>query len=339
LHRVSSLEGAILNIRHAAAAAFGVAALVTVAGLGFAAAPADPVPAWAFPVNPPPHHDPAPGTPKVEHLPGSTLSYTDTQLDDPFFSVDWFPHEHPVMPQVVASGRKPATWACSFCHLPTGLPGAEGASLAGLPASYIIEQVNEMRAGRRGPAQPKMMSPNGMNREARAVSMDDLNAAAAYFSSLPFHAHVRVVETDIVPKTEPVEVSILAPVTGAGSGTEPLGARIIEVPEDLKRYQFGDPRFLFVAYVPKGSVARGEALVASGDGAAPCRTCHGLDLKGMGLVPGLAGRSPSYLVRQLYDIQHGTRTGPTVAPMLPEVATMTAGDRIAIAAYLASLKG
>ena len=57
----------------------------------------------------------------------------------------------------------------------------------------------------------------------------------------------------------------------------------------------------------------------------------------MGNVPPLAGRSPSYLARQLYDIQHGTRQGPVVVPMLPEVVHMTPGDRIAIVAYLASL--
>jgi cytochrome c553 len=58
----------------------------------------------------------------------------------------------------------------------------------------------------------------------------------------------------------------------------------------------------------------------------------------MGDVPPLAGRSPSYLTRQLYDIQHGTRRGLAVARMLPEVVHITPADRIAIVAYLASLK-
>jgi cytochrome c553 len=43
-------------------------------------------------------------------------------------------------------------------------------------------------------------------------------------------------------------------------------------------------------------------------------------------------------VRQLYDIQHGTRTGAAVDPMRPEVAAMTDENRLNIAAYLASLK-
>jgi cytochrome c553 len=55
-------------------------------------------------------------------------------------------------------------------------------------------------------------------------------------------------------------------------------------------------------------------------------------------VPALAGRSPSTIVRQLYDIQHGTRGGPAVDPMKPEVANMTDENRVDVAAYLASLK-
>jgi cytochrome c553 len=78
--------------------------------------------------------------------------------------------------------------------------------------------------------------------------------------------------------------------------------------------------------------------VESGNGAAACTSCHGAHLKGDGNVPGLAGRSPSEIVRQLYDIQHGTRGGDAVAPMKPEVANITDEKRIDIAAYLASLK-
>jgi cytochrome c553 len=110
------------------------------------------------------------------------------------------------------------------------------------------------------------------------------------------------------------------------------------MPEDLDRIELRDPSLGFVAYVPKGAIAKGKKLVDSGNGAFPCASCHGEDLKGSGDVPGLAGRSPSGLVRQLYDIQYGTRTGPAVDLMKPEVATMTDESRVYIAAYLASLK-
>ncbi len=68
-----------------------------------------------------------------------------------------------------------------------------------------------------------------------------------------------------------------------------------------------------------------------------CAVCHGADLKGMGPVPGLAGRSPSYLARQLYDMQQRARKGVWTELMMPVVANLTSDDLIAIGAYTASL--
>jgi cytochrome c553 len=58
----------------------------------------------------------------------------------------------------------------------------------------------------------------------------------------------------------------------------------------------------------------------------------------MDLVPGIAGRSPSYLVRQLYDFQQHSRQGSAGAPMAPVVEKLSHNDMIALAAYIASLK-
>ena len=68
-----------------------------------------------------------------------------------------------------------------------------------------------------------------------------------------------------------------------------------------------------------------------------CATCHGAGLKGLGNVPSIAGRSPSYIVRQLYDIQNGVRSGPATQLMKQPVAKLTLDDMIAIAAYTSSL--
>ena len=305
----------------------------------FAAATNDPPPPWAFPVNPPKHADATPASKKpdvLRHVAGSKAAFTDKQLDDKFFTPDWFPGEHRAMPAVVASGRKPDVSACTYCHLPSGAGGPAEGALPGLPTGYIVEQLQEFRAGRRKAAQSQMESPRHMEREARALSDAEINAAAKYFSQLTFKSHFHVVETDAVPKSAIRGVSLYGKIPGGGS--EPLGKRIVEVPDDFDEWELGDPHADITAYVPKGSIRRGAALVASGDGAAPCGTCHGADFKGIGNVPPLAGRSASYIVRQLYDIQHGTRHGPAVALMQPEVANMTADDRIAIAAYLASLR-
>ncbi|HEY6514531.1 MAG TPA: c-type cytochrome [Steroidobacteraceae bacterium] len=323
-----------MNIRLLAGAVLGAAAALCASVCS--AQTSDPPPAWAFPLNPPAEPPSGPSQPDgLERVPGSRVTYTDRQLDDEFFTADWFPAEHPPMPRIVAHGRTPAR-PCALCHLPTGSGGAAEAALTGLPVSYIIEQVKEFRSGRRAAAQPAMVSPNDMITEAKAVSDADLATAARYFSKLTFTSHFHVVETDRVPKTRVGYISLYVKIPGAGS--EPLGERIVEVPDDARQWELGSAHTDFTAYVPKGSIAHGEKLVASGDGAEPCRSCHGPDLQGVGNVPPLAGRSPSYLTRQLYDIEHGTRHGPVVAPMLPEVAHITPADRIAIVAYLASLR-
>jgi cytochrome c553 len=302
----------------------------------FAADLSEQPPAWAFPINPPHHSSGAPKPDAVEHVAGSNAAYTDKQLNDEFFAADWFPKEHGAAPDVVLHGHKPHVPACGYCHLPTGTGGPAEAALPGLPASYVVEQVMEMKAGRRHAAQPNMLSPQGMEELARNVSAADLQAAAQYFSHETFKSHFHVVEADVVPKTAVLGVSVYG--VAPGGGTEPLGQRIVEVANDMKQWEIGNPRTDFTAYVPKGSVARGKTLVASGDGETPCTACHGADLKGSLIAPPLAGRSPSYLARQLFDIQYGTRRGPTVALMVPEVTHMTAADRIAIVAYLGSLR-
>ena len=58
--------------------------------------------------------------------------------------------------------------------------------------------------------------------------------------------------------------------------------------------------------------------------------------KGLGNVPSLAGRSPIYLVRQLYDFKHGARAGKEVALMVPVVVGLTQEDMINLAAYISS---
>ena len=113
---------------------------------------------------------------------------------------------------------------------------------------------------------------------------------------------IKVVEASTVPKTRIAGGMFLKL---EGGETEPIGDRIIEVPDDTERTEtLRDPRSGFTAYVPVGSIKKGEALVTTGGGKTTrCAVCHGADLKGLGPVPGIAGRSPSYTVRQLFDTQ------------------------------------
>jgi len=293
-------------------------------------------PPWAYTVNPPPTPGakPAPADPEPKQLPGTTVTLTVAQTRDAYNPPDWRPYGHPDMPDAVAHGRRPEMRACGFCHLVNGQGRPENAGLAGLPAAYIVQQMADFKTGSRKSAEPKMGPPNAMIQDAKAATDEEIKAAAAYFSSFAFAKWIRVVEAKEVPKSR-IAGSMHVPTN---DGTEPLGQRIIELPEDLARTELRDAGSGFVAYVPPGSIAKGEALVKTGGAGktVACGTCHGADLKGLGPVPPLAGRSPSYTVRQLFDLQQGVRKGTWSALMTSAVAKLTVDDMIAIAAYTSS---
>lgn len=296
---------------------------------------ADGPPYWAYPVNPP-DLKPAPddGTPRT--VPGSPVSMTLTQIRDLFTAPVWHADDHPPMPDSVAFGRKPRVFACGYCHMPHGLGRPENSSLAGLPVEYIIQQVADFRSGARRSSEPDSLPVNFMIVAAKAATDAEVREAAEYFAALELTPWIKVIETDEVPKTHITGWMLAA---NEPREMEPIGARIIEIPEDLERTELRDTRSPFLAYVPTGSLARGKELVTTGAGrTTPCGVCHGDDLRGLGPIPGLAGRSPSYLFRQLYDMQHGTRNGRWMDLMRPVVATLTQEDMIAIAAHAASLE-
>jgi cytochrome c553 len=321
---------------HTIVRAAAIVAAFTLGAAHFLAAPADP-PAWAYPVNSPgtAAAAPAPEDASAKRVPGSAVSLTLTQTRDAFDVPDWRPNDHPPMPDVVAHGRKPGVRACGYCHLPNGFGRPENSSLAGLPARYIVQQMADYKEGLRKSAEPRMGPPAAMLAVANAATDDEVRIAAEYFASVPWRPWIRVVETDSVPRTR-VAGSMFVPVDDGG--IEPIGRRIVEVPEDRARTELRDAGSGFVAYVPAGSVKRGEALVTTGgDGKTiRCGICHGDDLRGLGPVPGIAGRSPSYAVRQLYDMQQGVRRGLGSALMRATVAKLTEDDMIAIGAYTAS---
>ena len=315
----------------------GVVMVIALAAGALGRAQSTPPPPWAYTVNPAPPPGPRPVPPVTDSapqaLPGSRVSLTIAQTRDAFNPPDWHPESHPPMPESVAHGRRPEMRACGFCHLVNGQGRPENASLAGLPAAYIIQQRADFKNGDRKSAEPRMGPPNAMIQDAKAANHEDIATAAAYFSSFPYKKWIRVVESKDVPRSR-IAGSMHVPTN---DGTEPLGRRIIEMPEDLHRTELRDASSGFVAYVPVGSIAKGEVLVKGGGGkTVACGTCHGADLKGLGPVPPLAGRSPSYTVRQMFDMQQGVRKGPWSALMKAAVEKLTLDDMIAIAAYTSS---
>src|SRR5438094_622544 len=190
-----------------------------------AAAPAPP----AAPAAPP-----APDT-TMHKLPGSQFSFMLNQIRDQYGPADWFPGDHPQMPDVVAHGKRDQmVAACSLCHYPNGKGRPENAGVSGLPYSYFVQTMMDFKNDKRKSSDTRKANTNG-----------------------------------------------------AGKTTQ-------------------------------------------------CAVCHGANLQGLGPVPGIAGRSPSYLVRQLYDMQVGSRKGEWTDLMKPVVAKLTAEDMINIVAYTAS---
>jgi cytochrome c553 len=296
--------------------------------------------AWAYAITPG-TAPPAPVDDGTRHsLPGSDGRFTLDQIRNRMGPADWYPGDHPTMPPIVAVGREAAgIWACSLCHYPNGKGRPENASVVGLPKAYFIQQMVDFKNGLRVSAEPRKPNTPLMTGFAVAMTDAEIEAAAEYFSAMRWTPWIEVVETDAVPKTR-ILGGMHLKLEGADAGTEPLGRRIVESPVNAEHTELlRNPRSGFIAYVPKGSVARGEALARNGNGAAvACTICHGEDLGGLAIVPGLRGRSPSYLARQLADMKEGTRRGAWTPLMAPVVAALSAADILALSAYLASLE-
>lgn len=276
-------------------------------------------PLWAFP--------PA----QMQTVPGSTKKLSEVVIYDRTRAVDWFPEQHPSMPDAV-KGRAPV-FACGFCHLPSGDGRPENATVAGLPEAYIKQQIADMKSGARV-VDPHFTTGANMVLMAKMSSEADVDAAAKYYAGLKHQRHLKVVETEDIPRATPNSVYVFD-----NSGTrEPLGERIVEGPDDFEQFERRDPSTRYTAYVPVGSIVQGTALAQGKGGHVPCETCHGPGLKGSAIGPPIAGHFATTTFRQLYAFETGTRNGVQSALMKPIVAGLSQNDMIALSAYVASLE-
>lgn len=263
--------------------------------------------------------------------PGSSKEYDVAGVENNSNPPDWFPDEHGPAPRSVKGEPGVKMTACGSCHLMSGQGHPESADIAGMPAEYIVRQMKYFKNGTR--KDDPRMGPI-----AKAASEEDVRQAAEYFASIKPIPFVKVIETATPPKTY-INAAGRHHIVIPGGGTEPIGHRIIETPEDPMRLAIRDPHSGFIAYVPPGSVARGEALVKTGASGKTiqCAICHGEDLKGLGEVPRIAGLQPVYVARQLICIQNGSSDGTAAALMKKVVANLSEDDIIAISAYVGSL--
>jgi cytochrome c553 len=288
------------------------------------------LPTWAYniPDKVQPAATPLSGT---IHVTDSTKEYDAAQVRSTTNPPDWFPDEHPPAPQIVKGPNGPPGALCGTCHLMSGQGHPESADIAGMPADYIVRQMRYFKSGAR--KDNERMTPIAKN-----VSDEDVRQAADYFAAIKPIPWVKVIETGTPPKTY-VSSDARHRVLDPTGGTEPIGHRIIETPVDPMQTSIRNPHSAFIAYVPPGSIAKGEALVKSGGAGKTiqCAICHGDDLHGLGEVPRLAGLQPVYLARQLICMQNGSSAGTAAALMKKVVANLTEDDIISISAYLGSL--
>lgn len=284
-------------------------------------------PAWAYPAPDatPPAGAEASGPVKV---PGSTKSYTQKEIDDLANPPDWFPDESKSAPTIVRSGAADKGFACGSCHLFSGGGHPESANLAALSADFIVQQMADFKSGDR-------IDPARMNTIAQATSDEDAKQAADYFAAQKPTVWVKVMEADMVPKTWVNAARMRLPLPGGGM--EPTGNRIIELPQDPALATARDPKSGFIAYVPPGSIAKGEMLASTGGGKTiSCTVCHGDGLKGFGNIPELAGQHPTYIARQLFGFKAGTGKSAAAQQMQKVAENLTVDDIIALSAYAAS---
>jgi cytochrome c553 len=287
------------------------------------------LPDWTF--NIPGKDQPSAVRPEgIVRAPGSAKAYDAAKIAGNANPPDWFPDEHPAAPRSVTGGTG-ITFACGSCHLMSGQGHPEAADIAGMPAAYLIRQMAYYKAGAR--KDDARMGPI-----AKTTSEEDVREAAAYFAALKPNPWVKVIETATPPKTFIATAGRHRQLHPEG-GTEPIGHRILEIPADPFRTEIRDPHSGFIAYVPPGSIAAGEALVKDGGSGKTmqCALCHGEGLKGKGEVPRLAGLQPLYVARQLFDMQYGSSAGKAAESMKPIVANLSEDDIIAISSYLGSL--
>ena len=269
-------------------------------------------------------------------LPDTDRTFTRNEAYESYGPADWYPGDHPQMPDIVAHGKQSAGLrSCALCHYPNGQGKMENGHVAGLTEGYFLQQLEAFASGARRSADPRKANTNEMAMIAAGLTDEERRQIAAYYSSIPFKKMIRVVEAEQVPQVRTTSNGLMLPIEGAPP--IPLGMRVIEIPEEPERTELSrDPRGMWITYAPPGSLAAGEALVMTGGGKTTlCSACHGPAMTGLADFPSIAGRTASYTMRQLWDIKQGTRQSLIMQPI---VAQLTAEDMLYISVYLASLQ-
>ena len=287
-------------------------------------------PDWAYPANPP--GGPPRDASKILKVPGSDKTYNEVSANDAFGPADWFPNEHAPMPTVVATGKKPDVRACSLCHLTTGDGHPESANVSGLSAPYIQRALREFADGRRKNNRSPVMATI-----AKGMTPDEMREAAEYFAARkPAAGYMKVVEQAEVPKSYVGEGAMR--FVSAGNEKEPIGSRIIVVPQDEEGAKSRNPHSGFSLMCRPAASPRVRRWPRPAAAARPC------------LAPSATAKASRAWARcprsqaairrtsraSSWTSRAATRTGAWAVLMQQVVAKLDQDDIIALAAYAAS---
>jgi cytochrome c553 len=237
----------------------------------------------------------------------------------------------PGVPMIVVAGKGQDVRPCNTCHTPSGMGQPESANIRGLNAAYFERQMQDFKNGLRGG--PRSAAMIGF---AKGMTDDEIKEVAAYYASLKPVPWTRISESNVAPKTMVGRNSQRTKVEG--SDTEEVGQRVIEFANNPAAVrQMAEPAF--IAFVPPGALSSGRTLVTTGAAGKTmeCAGCHGDNLQGTEDIPGIAGRSPVYIARQIYSFKNGVRKGQYAEIMKEVVAKLSDEDVVAIASYVSSL--
>ena len=162
---------------------------------------------------------------------------------------------------------------------------------------------------------------------AKVLSDAEVKAAADYFAALKPTPGFNKVRRSRQGAGEPTSARAACGSRSPTAVIEPIGSRIIVLPQDAERAELRDPKSGFIDFVAEGQHRQGRG--AGGrrrrQDASPAPSATARTLKGLGEVPGIAGRPATYIFRQLNDMKTGNRSGPWVELMKPVVAKLDAG--------------
>jgi hypothetical protein len=122
-----------------------------------------------------------------------------------------------------------------------------------------VQQLKDIASGARATVMPHRNAANLKRGMAKALTDEDIQVAADYFSRIAPRPNLVVEESDTAPKT----INLLNILAASDDGERVMLSRdrIVEVPENLERFDvLRDDQVKFLVYVPPGSIAKGKAL-------------------------------------------------------------------------------